>query len=566
MVDEDIFLGSTIQLDLPQAPRLQGRPNSVPLFETYLQTTFLADSPSPLRPLAWSTLLRGYPGNLPAILQGILTYGTEIGPSSPMLSSVCKNHLSSRDNEDLISEKIVTDLALGRIQTTDSAVTSPLGLVPKADGGFRRIHDLSSPEGSSVNDSIDPAWATLHYTRVETILAHVITAGRGCYLVKRDIKDAFRIVPVSVQSRHLLGFIWKGVTYVECCLPFGLRTAPFLFNLFAEGLHWILAQQIDSAIEHYLDDFIFVVKCPTMLPLLREVYLSVTDQLGVPRNDTKNIEGTEAEVLGYTINTVAMELRLSPVKQQKAIDQVTEALQKGWLSLQQAQQLAGRLAWCARVIRLGRSYSRSLWDFIIKWPTRLSRYTPRRLPLELKEDLNLWLEVLISSNGILFFDDKERPQFHLFTDASSLKGYGGFYFSGENGYWPDHVSSLPQAQAFSCHPLPDQADDHINPKEIHAIAEAFRRWSPVWRHGSLCIHTDNMVAYSGIQNDVVKGPGNRSLREILISSMTNDITMTTIWVSSANNGLADALSRFDREKLLLLCPKWQMNDGFLPNE
>jgi len=71
---------------------------------------------------------------------------------------------------------------------------------------------------------------------------------------------------------------------------------------------------------------------------------------------------------------------------------------------------------------------------MIKWPTRLSRYTPWRLPLELKEDLNLWLEVLILSNGILFFDDKERPQFYLFTDALSLKGYRGFYFSGENGY------------------------------------------------------------------------------------------------------------------------------------
>jgi hypothetical protein len=74
-----------------------------------------------------------------------------------MLSSVCKNYLSLRDNEDLISKKIVTDLALGRIQTTDSIVTSPLGLVPKADGGFRRIYDLSSPEGSLVNDLIDLA-------------------------------------------------------------------------------------------------------------------------------------------------------------------------------------------------------------------------------------------------------------------------------------------------------------------------------------------------------------------------------------------------------------------------
>ena len=40
----------------------------------------------------------------------------------------------------------------------------------------------------------------------------------------------------------------------------------------------------------------------------------VTDQLGVPRNDTKNIKGTEAKVLGYTINTIVIELILLLVK------------------------------------------------------------------------------------------------------------------------------------------------------------------------------------------------------------------------------------------------------------
>ena len=74
-----------------------------------------------------------------------------------MLSSVCKNYLSLCDNEDLISKKIITNLALGRIQATNSIVTSPLGLVPKADGGFRRIYNLSSPKGSSVNDFINLA-------------------------------------------------------------------------------------------------------------------------------------------------------------------------------------------------------------------------------------------------------------------------------------------------------------------------------------------------------------------------------------------------------------------------
>jgi hypothetical protein len=47
-----------------------------------------------------------------------------------------------------------------------------------------------------------------------------------------------------------------------------------------------------------------------MLLLLREVYFSVTNQLRVPQNNTKNIKGIEAEVLGYTINTIAIEIKL----------------------------------------------------------------------------------------------------------------------------------------------------------------------------------------------------------------------------------------------------------------
>ena len=57
-----------------------------------------------------------------------------------------------------------------------------------------------------------------------------------------------------------------------------------------------------------------------MLLLLREVYLSVINQLGVPQNNAKNIKGTEAKVLGYTINTIVMEIKLLLIKQQKAIN------------------------------------------------------------------------------------------------------------------------------------------------------------------------------------------------------------------------------------------------------
>jgi len=39
----------------------------------------------------------------------------EIGPLLPILSSIYKNYLSLRDNKDLISKKIIINLALGYI-------------------------------------------------------------------------------------------------------------------------------------------------------------------------------------------------------------------------------------------------------------------------------------------------------------------------------------------------------------------------------------------------------------------------------------------------------------------
>lgn len=60
-----------------------------------------------------------------------------------------------------------------------------------------------------------------------TLLHLVRLAGRDATLLKRDLKDAFRMVPVAPHERWLLGFSWAGQYYVENCLPFGLRTALF---------------------------------------------------------------------------------------------------------------------------------------------------------------------------------------------------------------------------------------------------------------------------------------------------------------------------------------------------
>ena len=77
-------------------------------------------------------------------------------------------------------------------------------------------------------------------------------------MVKADIKEAYRMIPIHPHDQHLLGVQWNDYCYVDRMLPFGLRSAPKTFSAMADGLQWILTQHGITHILHYLDDFIFV--------------------------------------------------------------------------------------------------------------------------------------------------------------------------------------------------------------------------------------------------------------------------------------------------------------------
>jgi hypothetical protein len=86
----------------------------------------------------------------------------------------------------------------------------------------------------------------------------VVQAGQGAVLMKCDLKAAFRHLPINPCDYWLLVFEWDGKFYVDMFLPFGLRTAPRIFNLFAEALHWIFETLFEWNCTRYLDDFLFV--------------------------------------------------------------------------------------------------------------------------------------------------------------------------------------------------------------------------------------------------------------------------------------------------------------------
>lgn len=207
---------------------------------------------------------------------------------------------------------------------------------------------------------------------------------------------------------------------------------------------------------------------------------------------------------------------------------------------------------------------RRLWDFINQYPRSATKTTRRRIPAWVREDLDWWNELLPNYNGVLFIDMSNRQTTSLYTDAC-LYGLGGFYFEGREDW--KHVS-ISQARAFRAivngKPLSpnrkmrkDPDDPSINVHEVEAILLAFQLWSPSWHRRLVVVHTDSSTAFSGMQDSTLRGPANAPLRQVLLLAAKWDIVIEPRWVEDKRNGLADALSRFDDNKLTSLSLSWQ---------
>jgi hypothetical protein len=434
-----------------------------------------------------------------------------------------------------LASNIEQELLAGRIKTVPTLppayVVSPLGAVPKmANGiqtGWRRIHDLSSPNGSSVNDGIPPEFGSLVYQILDDAIALIAKHGKGVKLHKRDLKDAFRKIPVSPYDYWLLLFIWDGVTYVDIFLPFGQRTAPFLFNLFAEGLHWILDYIYSQSLVHYLDDFLLVGGEDQSL------FSHVCDYLGLEEKASKAMDGHVVDFTGIELDSELMIARLPQDKLDRATKAVQDTLRLGYTSFKALRSMLGFLSFCARVVPLGRPFLRKLFNFVRELSHLHRPTTRRRLSAEATQDLRWWLTLLSKWTGIRLIRNNRRVT-HLYTDASGTKGIGGW---------------CPGGHSFSTRVPRRHRTKHINWKEAYAVLFAFAKWGPSWEGQHITIMCDNSAIVDAINKRSIRGDAINPLQLLFLTAALYDIDISACWLSSEENWIADSLSRFDFKRL-----------------
>ena len=290
--------------------------------------------PCPLNQTGWKRLTQEYPDKLViATLLGICQFGCRIGYEASRQKPTIHANLSTAQAEPhVVSAEIQIELRKHRLKKYSSIVAlpqhytaSPLGLIDKSDGTKRRIHHLSYPpaDESAINNGIPEEYGTITYSSISEAISAIQDFRAKAVLVKRDFESAFRHIPISPLDSPLLGFHWEGAYYAEQFLPFGLRTAPYIFNLFAEVFHWVLNHELQKKgrpvhIIHYLDDFLLVLPPGSELQEYSKLFNELSARVGLSIKVSKNEEGSIASFAGIEIDTESMVIRLPPKKLLKA--------------------------------------------------------------------------------------------------------------------------------------------------------------------------------------------------------------------------------------------------------
>ena len=487
--------------------------------------------------------------------EGFSLCNVESHPQSPP-----SNLKSAQLHPDIVDLKLSKESNLGRIAgpfpqpPLGEMVFSPLGLQPKkAQGQYRVIHHLSFPKGHSVNDGIPFDSATVKYASVGQAIHHIVETGPRCYLAKTDIQSAFRIIPVCPSDYPLLGFQWRDQYYYDRCLPMGCSSSCAIFEKFSTSLEWIISRKLpDVKVLHILDDFLFISPTSSGCQIALDLFSFICSDLGVPLAPEKTVGPAQVlEFAGIRLDTVDMAASLPPDKISKFLGYLNSMLASKSVQLKEIQGLAGMLNFACGVIAPARAFSRRLYNLSIG----LSRpYHHRKITNQVKQDLKVWKNFMMSYNRKTFFLDYRflsQDVLQLFTDSSSTIGFGGVFASQWfSGTWSDSTRGL-----------------NIALLELYPICLAIKIWGNQLSNKCIQLNSDNMAVVHIINSFTSKDLSIMTLlRQLVLDCMAANILVRSVHLPGALNTCSDLLSRSQVSKAKQLFPHLQQHPVKIPHQ
>ncbi len=456
---------------------------------------------------------------------------------------------SVREHKDVVDQYIQKEREAGRLLGPFERLdwpevhTSPFGVIPKSEPGkWRLIVDLSSPGGASVNDGISKELCSLSYMSVDQVAEKVLELGRGALVAKFDLKSAYRNVPVHPDDRWLLGMIWEDQLFVDAVLPFGLRSAPKIFNAVADALAYVIRKRGVKWLDHYLDDYVIVGpagsdQCGRDLRMA----LETCDEVGFPVAAEKTVgPATRVPLLGIEIDSDELELRLPESKLGKLKSMIAKWRKRKACTKRELQSLAGHLSHACKVVRPGRRFLRGLFGLISQFgrPDHTIR-----LNAAFRADLEWWHNFLAPWNGVAIMRREDQPaEIEIWSDASGSWGCGAVWgmqwFQVAWAEWPEFAGAP------------------IAAKELLPIIIAAAIWGSSWVGKKVLCHCDNQAVVEVIRGGYCRESAMaHMLRCLFYLEASSDLHLSAVHIPGIDNGVADAISRNNLETFFTLFPQ-----------
>ena len=181
---------------------------------------------------------------------------------------------------------------------------------------------------------------------------------------KIDLQDAYKYIFVNPDDWELLGStlnvrLSDGTIqkqyFIDCFLPFGLRTSPRIFCTYAEALRYIMLQNGVSIVANYIDDFFTcgypdTIECSTNL----QTMINTCEELGFSVQPNKTVlPTTTMEYLGIEIDTVQMQLRISDERLNDIMNELYAWKHRKVCTKRDLLSIIGKLTFVSRVVRAG---------------------------------------------------------------------------------------------------------------------------------------------------------------------------------------------------------------------
>ena len=353
------------------------------------------------------------------------------------------------------------------------------------------------------------------------------------------------------DDRGLLGMRWRDKVYVDKVLPFGLRSAPKVYNAVADALLWILIKHDGVEGLHYLDDFLLfgspgLAQCADALGRA----MARCQYLGVPVNPSKT-EGpcTKLVFLGIELDTISLTMCLPHGKLERLQREIRAWGGKKCCTKRGLLSIIGQLQHACCVIKEGRSFLRRMIEL-----SRGVRELHHRVRLNagFHSDLQWWNCFLPFWNGscLMARVAKREPQVVLTTDASGSWGCGAFTSEGE---W--FQLELPQSWQ----------GVHITVKELLPVVLGTAVWGSQWRGSTVCCMCDNTAVVAIVNSGRSRMDRAMHLMRCLSFFLARwGVPLVCRHIPGVENGAADAFSMNDLCSFQRLKPEAKTEPVRLP--